>query len=350
MTERQPGSEVRSRPGRRSHRAWSRCGRGYVLVTVLAAMVLLLLVASRLDQRLDRLRETTAAWQDQARSRTELASAHDEVVFRMLTEPLGPTGFGFGAHLLRVDGRWYVLPSGVRVSVQDERGLLSISNPDPTLIQAWLLQQGVTPAQAQSLSDALVDYSDLDDLRRLNGAEAEDYRRAGLPPPRNDWPISPYELRQVLGWHERPALWEHAHDDFTAVRDGWINVNTAPASVLGTLPGATTAGVQNLLRARESRHLGSAEEVLAVSGVRVPDDPVAFYPGVFYRVRIAAPGATVVMEYTHLLTPDAPALPWLDLEARLITAPEAGTISVQALPFPWARSERVSPAAAEPSP
>lgn len=297
---------------------------GYVLVTVMVAMVLLALVATRLDERVANFRDTSAQWGRWVQAQVDLAGARDQLLYTLATRPLTPLGFA-GTPLLRVDGRPYRLPSGVWVSVQDLRGLISVVSYDPGVLTRFLVAKGVAEREAAPLLDKLADYNDLDDLHRLNGAEAEDYAFAGLPPPRNDWPISPYELGLMLGWRDHPILWERASDYFSAVRDGWLNPNTAPAAVLAALPGATPQSVRALLDLREQGfHVGSAAALLGLTGIRLPDDPVAFFPGVFYRLRLWRPEDARAVEYTVMLSPDARALPWLVLEARQVRRPTQG--------------------------
>lgn len=295
--------------------------QGYVLITVLVALVLLALVATRLDERVADFRDASAQWGRWVQAQADLAGGRDELLFLLATRPLTPLGFA-GTTLLRVDGRPYRLPSGVWASVQDLRGLISIVSYDPGVMTRFLISQGVPANNAAGLIDKLADYSDLDNLHRLNGAEADDYAAAGLPPPRNDWPLSPYELSLMAGWRDFPALWERASDHFTAVRDGWLNPNTATPSVLAALPGATPQAVGALLELREQGfHVDSSAALVELTGIRVPDDPVAFYPGVFYRVRLWRPGDVRAVEYTLMLAPDARLLPWLILEVRQVLRP-----------------------------
>jgi len=295
--------------------------RGYVLVTVMVAMVLLALVAARLDERVANFRDGSAHWGRWVQAQADLAAGRDELLYLIATRRLTPLGFA-GTPLLRVDGRPYRLPSGVWVSVQDLRGLISIVSHDPGVMTRFLVAQGVPERDVAPLLDKLADYNDLDNLHRLNGAEADDYAAAGLPLPRNDWPISPYELSLVLGWRDHPKLWERASDHFTAVRDGWLNPNTAPPEVLAALLGGTPQAVRALLDLREQGfHVNSAPALLGLTGIQLPDDPVAFYPGVFYRLRLWRPDVARAVEYTVMLAPDARTLPWLILETRQVRRP-----------------------------
>lgn len=312
----------------------ARGQQGYVLITVLVALVLLTLVAGRLAGRVDVFRDSQGAWQRWANNQALLLSARDEVLFSIGTQQLSQWGFGIGSQALRVDGRPYRLPSGVLVSVQDARGLISLSTPDPIVLRNLLLNKGVADRDVEPLLDKLADYSDTDDLHRLNGAEEKEYLAAGLGAPRNDWPISPYEVRLVMGWVDLPQVWSQAGDLFTASRESWINPNTAPAEVLLALPGATPEGVSALLILREARLILSAPELLSATGILVPDEPVAFFPGRLYRLRLWLEDGLGAMEYHLILTPGAPTLPWQILEARLVDRPAKNTFENKVEPFP----------------
>ena len=306
--------------------------RGYALLLVLGGLVLLSLVAAALDDRVHRWREAQRAWGEWTQVQVELESARDEVLARMLTGAPSPLGFG----ALRVDGRSYVLPSGIRFSVQDQRGLISVADTNqPRVLRQWLLQRGLQDQQADRLIDTLADYADGDALRRMVGAEATDYREAGMPPPRNDWLMSPYELRRVMGWHERPALWERASDWATATRESWINPNTAPREVLLALPGATPAQVEQLLKLRESQHIDGAATLAALTGLVLPDEAPAFYPGLVYRLRVWRERGARTLEYTVMITQEAPAQPWAVLDVRLLPpAPRDPKPPLPAPPLP----------------
>jgi type II secretory pathway component PulK len=312
--------------------------QGYVLITVLVALVLLALVAARLDSRVEGFREGVGNWQRWAETQTSLASARDELLFALTTRTLSPWGFGQDRKgAVRVDGRPYRLSSGVLVSVQDMRGLISVSTPDPVVLRNFLLANGVTDRDIEPLLDKLADYNDTDSLKRLNGAEKKEYLAAGMAPPRNDWPISAYEVKLIMGWANLPQIYTQAGDIFTASRESWINTNTAPPAVLATLTGATRDGVATLLKLREERPLTSAADLLAVSGILVSDEPASFHPGPFFRIRLWREDGFGAMEYALILTPGGIRLPWQILEVRLVDRPRRDE-GKEIAPFPFGLS------------
>ncbi len=327
--------------------------RGYALLTVLGLLLLLAVVAARLDARVDLFRSTQGAWLRWAQAQQTLHEAREQVLLALGTTPRSAFGFGPGPgpQTLRVDGRVYRLPSGALVSVQDARGLISVSVLNAQVLYNFLVRQGVPDAQVPLLLDALADYGDLDDLRRINGAEREDYQALGLPGPRNDWPVSVYELAQVASWQQWPQVWQRAGDFFTVSREEQINPNTAAREVLLALPGATAQGVDALLAQREGVQLASAAQVAAISGVVLGQQHDTFHPGMFYRLRLwlpeDGPGA---LEYNLMFTPNAPRLPWQVLEARVVDRPALPSgLTVDALPpFPLAPGASAAADGADP--
>jgi len=104
--------------------------------------------------------------------------------------------------------------------------------------------------EAAALVDVIGDWRDPDDLKRLNGAEAEDYRHASYPyGPRNAPFESIDELGQVIGMSEdllerlRPALTVFS-------RRPVPNAGIAPRAVLLVLPGIGAGKIDDALAAR----------------------------------------------------------------------------------------------------
>jgi general secretion pathway protein K len=138
------------------------------------------------------------------------------------------------------DGREHVMAYGesrILIRVQDEAGKVDINVAPDELLDGLFRSVGVDGVSASRLVDAIADWKDPDDLRRLSGAEAADYRAAGLPyAPRNGPFLAVDELRLVLGM--TPALFARIWPFVTVYsRSAQINPLTAPAEVIGSLPG-----------------------------------------------------------------------------------------------------------------
>jgi len=88
----------------------------------------------------------------------------------------------------------------VYISVRDEASKIDLNKAPEALLAALFASVGVDPGNAQSLADAIADFRDPDNLRRVRGAEAADYRDAGLDwGPKNAPFQTVEELQQVLG-------------------------------------------------------------------------------------------------------------------------------------------------------
>lgn len=315
-------------------RRYPKGQQGYVLVATLALLAVLGIVAGRLHATVERFQEQTGAWQGWGDGQARLLAARDETLMYMLTHSISDWGFGLGPQALRVDGRPYRLPSGVLVSVQDERGLLGLNAYQPDLMRRFLAQRGVEAAAVDRLLDTLDDFTDLDEFRRLNGAEKEAYVAAGLPEPRNDWLVSPYELGRVLRWRDLRWLNPRPSDFFAAHREPWLNVNTASRDVLMSLT-TSPESAQRLVERRERQPFVNSAELATVTGIVLPEDEIFwFFPGLFYRLRVWLADGFPVLESHIMLTPGGKSSPWRILEVRQISRQKLLNDQDEISPFP----------------
>jgi hypothetical protein len=146
-----------------------------------------------------------------------------------------------GSADLVFDGMAYRGYGDTRFAVQDESGLRGLIPQSIGRTRDFLISRGVDYPKAELLAARLADYVDSDDLVRINGAEAADYRFHGLEPPPNRLLESVYELKGVMGWSELDSLWED-QDLFGEISLRWAgkpSAGTAPRGVLLRMPGAT---------------------------------------------------------------------------------------------------------------
>src|SRR5690606_17924319 len=119
-----------------------------------------------------------------------LADAGVEIAAaRLLSDEAPPRSF-----VVRLEG------VELAISIEDEAGKVDLNEAPPELIEAALRAADVGPAEAARLADAILDWRDADDERRLQGAEAPDYRSRGAPGPRNAPLRSLDELLAVAGF------------------------------------------------------------------------------------------------------------------------------------------------------
>jgi len=88
----------------------------------------------------------------------------------------------------------------IRILIADEAGKISLNKADKAQLQQLLRSVVSDNELADSLSDAIIDWRDPDDLKGINGAEKDQYVAAGLTyKPRNNPFESLEELQMVLG-------------------------------------------------------------------------------------------------------------------------------------------------------
>jgi len=140
----------------------------------------------------------------------------------------------------------------LRIATLDEAGKIDLNFAEFPLLDNLLVQSGVEPDRAAHIADAILDWRDTDDFRRVNGAEESDYRMAG-----RDYAVanagfySVDELQLVLGMDNeiytkiRPALTVHsglsgvnprlATPQVAAAVEGIANAQTKASSVSYTI-------------------------------------------------------------------------------------------------------------------
>ena len=131
---------------------------------------------------------------------------------------------------VEVDGTLEVTIGEVKVDVRmsPESARIDLNGAGEDLIGGLALAVLPERDAAAGLADAILDWRDGNDLRRSRGAEAADYRRAGLDYGPADGPFThPGELRLVLGLDRQAFL---AFDDMVTIVTGREDVDTASAS------------------------------------------------------------------------------------------------------------------------
>lgn len=287
----------------------ARSERGFVLLTVLAMVVVLALLATAAAITVSRLRREAIVQQDRLRGELDAYSTRSTLLYLLGTQRMTFGGLTVDDRVvytaeeqamrkvdpedvtmsyapvgneIRLDGRVYRGLGDARFALQDDRGRLSVDWAVAGTYDNLLRQLKVPVDQRGVLTDRLLDYQDSDDLPRLNGAEAPTYLQRGLPPPPNRPLLTPFELRRVLGWEKYLSAWSDAElaRRLSAVRSVSINVNTAPASVLDMLPGVTPAMALRMLAYRNlTPVIGYDEAQQLLPGLPPETDLVALYPG-----------------------------------------------------------------------
>lgn len=136
-------------------------------------------------------------------------------------------------------------------AIEDERGKVDLNQAPDELLLNLLQIAGADDTSASGILDAIADWRDENDLRRLNGAELAEYEDAGLQTvPTNRPFLSIAELQQVIGIDTE--LYQKLRSNITV--HGFheqINPLSAPRDVLMALPEVNTAEIDEIIASRE---------------------------------------------------------------------------------------------------
>lgn len=135
----------------------------------------------------------------------------------------------------------------VELSIRNSLSLLDINQASEENLRAFLQGLQVPDSQLMPLVDAIADWRDADDLRRLNGAEYGDYVKAGRRNhPRNRRFDRVDELKHVVGM--TPALFDRIAPYVTVHGGGVVDINMAPAEVMRSIPGVSENAIAERLQ------------------------------------------------------------------------------------------------------
>ena len=168
------------------------------------------------------------------------------------------------------DGRPYDFAfenARIHIEILDESGKIDLNTADDQLLQSLFVSVGVDAVAAESLSAAIQDWRDGDDIPLPNGAEVDAYKSSGLSyGPRNAPFQTDTEVQQVMGMSYE--LYQRIEPAITIYSGGaQPNPAYAPIEVLRALPGMTEDLAQQLIAARQQIAPGQG----ATANLTLPD-------------------------------------------------------------------------------
>jgi type II secretory pathway component PulK len=274
-------------------------------------------------------REARAAVQRASFQQTAL-SLEADAAFLAASTPMNDVSLALSPTPVALDGQLYEASAASRtfVSLQDEGGLVNLDGAPPQAFERLLIGVGAPPASAGVLVDRLADYVDPDDLKRADGAEAEDYLLAGQAPPPNVPLRRADQLHGILGWRDLVSSqqWSRLRDLVTVdPTTGTININTASAEVLEAQFGLTPEQAASAAARRARTPFVSLEDLGRSAGVALVGDAERVYtfPSGRFALRVVDASTGWTARARIVLTPQDPDRPvWVE-ERSLQDVPPA---------------------------
>lgn len=248
--------------------------RGFALAAALWLLAGLAIVVSLVDDAAVTSAERVRQLRERADfTRSALAARAQMIYYVAMAQPQA-AGFAFGNTMVLADESPYRIDATSVVRLQDLGGLINLNGVDRPVMERLLRNCGVITDQIPFLIDALEDYTDPDDLQRINGAERDSYAVAGLAPPRNSPLLSVDEMWSVYGWAKQKAPWVAngcaraltVYNTAGAMGSS-LNLSTAPPMVLRAAGvDATTANDIAAARGDEQKTVDAATTANAAVG------------------------------------------------------------------------------------
>ena len=308
---------------------------GFALVMVLWVLAGLTVVAVAVASSTRASSESVKLLRDRVRGEAQFLSTAARLQVMMATGVSDRSYIEGDRGRVYADGRSTRVGTDEWVSVQDTRGLVNLNARAQERLARLLPLCGAAETEVASLVDSLADYSDADNLKRLNGAEAFDYRSANLPEPRNAKLMDRDEIWRIKGWPALKPAWQAAgcNSLVTVHNDERFNPNTAPGILLqvnGMTPDAASALV-------EARRDGLPSLAVQRAGGD-PNDPFSFLGGgiVGNTARISHQSSSVEWSsaYELELTPLREGGPWRMHDIRYPPRPATKPLTQAELPAP----------------
>ena len=252
---------------------------GIALILVLWVLLLLTIITGSfaLMARMDRLEAHSLLSGTQARLSAEAAI---NLAVLALRDP-------DDVSRMRADGRIYEQEiDGIllEVSAIDERGKLDINAADELTLANMFIGHGMAVDDSELLAAAVLDWRDMDELERVNGAEEDAYFAAGLEVgPANRPFMMTEELLQVIGMQYE--LYRKLEPGITTFsRTAQPDPAFAPVEALMAMPDITYDEAVNFVEQRNSQQPGES------LGTELPNGLVVMEQGrgVTYSIKARA--------------------------------------------------------------
>ena len=231
---------------------------GFILIVVISAIGLLALVAATFaNVTRSHVRLASAAVESAAAEQLADGGVHLAVLDLVAgnQERGRPRRFAIDGGMLDCDagnGNW------LRISVQDEAGKVDLNAADERLLRALLSGTGIGAPDGPS-ADRILDFRDVDSVRRPQGAELQEYQAASRSHGPKNAPFAVIEeLQQVLGFSAADVLRLRPHVTVYSAQSA-IDPSSASHELIGIL----TRGYSQLVPA-------AGDETTAVSERELP--------------------------------------------------------------------------------
>lgn len=222
--------------------------QGFALITVLLISLIISLLAIAFSQQARQWVQRAEIMEARVQAELLAYSGLSQTLFTLNSHPRTASRVQVADEQgWNLYGEPFALNESTTLRLQDTAGLIALHPyPDTQLLSALMARLEIDPKRIAHISDSLQDWIDTDNLRRLQGAEAMDYRALDRPGPRNAPLQLQQELSLVMGMDD--SLYRQLEPHITFYHAGHFNPMAAPEEILAALIGPQRASQITALR------------------------------------------------------------------------------------------------------
>lgn len=255
-----------------------RKNAGIALFQVLLISTILAILAIQFTQTARNQVAIANTISDRVKAQLTLKTTESELLFTLLTKNKAPANDNNITKLWNFYGQPFIVSDQIAIEIQDQNGLLGVYNLGNGRLLEKLITNLAPNLNASMIANSLIDWQDIDSLKRINGAEQGDYNNQSFP---TNLPLQNYhELLHVQGMNQ--DIWQRLANLLTIRPLAYFNPYNAPKDIL--LLTLEQTKVEKIIQLRENNQLTKQ----AFSGITLmeEDDFVIFSTGNLLKVQI----------------------------------------------------------------
>ncbi|MDX2370000.1 MAG: type II secretion system protein GspK [Colwellia sp.] len=228
---------------------------------------------------------TQAQWgNDKIQAQVNVHSAESLLLFQLLTTKKNYTQSQSSESEYSLTDVWnfyatpFIINKNVTAQIQDQSSLIQLQYPDAELLQKLLINFGETANNAEVLVDSLLDWQDIDNIQRQNGAEFTAY--GGVGNIRNGAIPSIYDIKYLKSLS--PTTFQRLLPNVTIHKFGTFSALNAPVDILNAITNKAAVEQVMALRAENSLTRHNFKEA---TGIR-EDEDTYFYTSNYLKIKL----------------------------------------------------------------
>lgn len=255
--------------------------RGIALIQVLLITAILSVLALFISQTAKEQVKQAQWINDKMQAQIELHSAESLLLFELLTKKNNKINDDSRiVNTINFYDQPFQINDKVTAKIQDQSSLIQLHYPKGDLLKKLLRSKALSENKIEVIIDSLLDWQDIDNIQRQNGAEADTYggdqliRNGSVPS------ISDINHIKII----EPAIRQLIINNTTIYQTGTYSPINAPPDILNALTNYNA--VQQVVSLRKKGVL-SNEQFSQITGI-VETDDMYFYISNYLKIDLTA--------------------------------------------------------------